>query len=349
MDSGPSKDNSVEQPTPETLHERTGTGSAGSEDAAETKTSTAPEAGKKTRRATYRPSHRATFIGLAVVAAFLVVNGVVITFVLRSQSKPDSTPQGQVTVSKDVLERIGVNQGTVGDSGIVLTIGPNTEFKGKVTVGGDIAIAGQLKLNGKFSAADAGFTQLQAGKTSINTLTVSGDSTFNNLSVLKELSVTGTTLLQGPVTVSQLFTINNSANIAGNLSVGATVSAASVVARSLTTTSTLTISGHVITAGNAPTLTGGVGLGSNGTISISGNDAAGTVAVNVGVGMSSGGIIANVTFHNAYAQTPHVVVTPIGNLKTTYYITRSNTGFSIGVDGPIVNPGGYAFDFIVEQ
>lgn len=349
MDSGPSKDNAVEQPAPEALHERTATGDAGSNDAAETSTPLSSEAGKKLHRGTYRPSHRATFIGLAVAALFLAINGGVIAFILHSQSKNDSLlPQGQVSVSKDVLERIGVNQGTVGDSGIVLTIAPNTEFKGKITVGGDVAIAGQLKLNGRFNAADAGFTQLEAGKTTLNSLTVSGDSAFNTLSIQKQLTVTGDTALQGPVTVSQLFTINNSANIAGNLSVGATASATSVVARSLTTTSTLTISGHVITAGNAPSLTGGVGLGSNGTLSISGNDAAGTIAVNVGVGMSSGGILATVTFRNAYATTPHVVVTPIGDLKTYFYISRDANGFSIGVDQPL-SPNGYAFDYIVEQ
>lgn len=349
MDSGPSgsKDQEVKQPDAEVLSQRATSGAA--TDAGETKTPVSQLAGKTARR-TYRPSHRATFIGLAVVAVILAVNAGVIALVLKSQSKNMSnTPEGQVTVSQDVLNRLGVNRGTVGDSGVVLTVEPSAEFKDKVVVDGSFSVAGQLKLNGALVAADANFTKLETGNLTANQLNVGGDGTLSNLSLRNDLTVNGATRLQGAVTLSQLLTVNNSVNVASNLSVGGTVSAATLSGRSIVSTSTITIGGHIITAGLAPALSGGVGLGSNGTISISGNDAAGTVAINVGFGMSSGGIVANVTFRTPYSTTPHVVVAPIGNIGTYYYVSRSSTGFSIGIGGPISSPGGYAFDYIVEQ
>ncbi len=348
MDSGPSsdsKDTNQAQPAPESLSERSeAVAAGGSQDSLETKQA------KPGRSTTYRPSHRATFVGLAVVALVLAINAVIFAVIIKNQSKNTTDiPQGQVSVSQSVLDKLGVNQGTVGDSGVVLTITPNTKFGNNVIVGGNISVGGQFNLNSKLTASDASFTQLEAGKVALNDLTVSGTATLADAVVQKSITISGATQLQGAVTVSQLFTINNSANIAGNVSVGGTVSAATVTARTLVTTSTLTVSGHVITVGPQPSLSSGVGLGSNGTISMSGNDAAGTIAANVGVGMSSGGIIATVTFRTPYATTPHVVVTPIGDIGTDFYISRNSTGFSIGVHGPITNPGGYAFDYIVEQ
>lgn len=349
MDSGPSepKDQGVQQPDAEVLSQRAASGAPS--DAAETKTPTSQLTGKLAHR-TFRPSHRATFIGLAVVAVILAVNAGVIFLILKSQAKDAAnTPQGQVTVSQDVLDHLGVNRGTVGDSGIVLTIAPSTEFKDKVVVDRDISVAGQLRLNGAFNATDASLAKLEAGSVTANQLNVSGDSTVSNLSLRNDLTVNGATRLQGAVTLSQLLTVNNSVNIASNLSVGGTVSAATLSGRSIVSTSTITVGGHIVTAGLAPSLSGGVSLGSGGTLTISGNDAAGTVAINVGVGMSSGGIVANVTFRTPYSTTPHVVITPIGNIGTYYYVNRSASGFSIGIGGAITNPGGYAFDYIVEQ
>jgi len=71
------------------------------------------------------------------------------------------------------------------------------------------------------------------------------------------------------------------------------------------------------------------------------------VGVNIGVGAVSG-TVANVTFHNAYSNTPHVLVTAIGRGNGDFYITRNSTGFSIGVNNAL-SPGGYAFDFFVAQ
>lgn len=306
-----------------------------------------PKKSLRLNHLTYRPSHKATFIGLAVVAAILLINAIVISFVMNSQAQSNATGRpGEVSISSAALDKLGVSRNPIGNAGTELIVGPNSRFNGKVTVASDVSIAGQLKLSSKFSASDASLAKLQAGDTSLNQLNVNGDATATNLNLRKDLTVLGATKLQGPVTVSQLLTVTNSMNVVGNLAVGGVLSARGFQASSLVSDSTLTIGGHIITRGTAPGVGPGSGLGANGTVSISGNDAAGTVAANIGTG-GGNGILAQVAFRNQYGTTPHVVITPVGG-GGNFYINRSSGGFSISVSGPLA-PGGYAFDYIVMQ
>lgn len=345
------KDEATAQPEAEVLTPRAADTAAGAGETSAPLPAN-PKDGTPLHKRVYRPSHRATFIGLAAVAAILFINAVIIGLVIRGQSSTSEPPTGQVTINQDALDKLGVNQSDVGSSGVLLTITPDTSFKGDVVVGGTIQVAGKLKLNGKFSASDAEFTQLEAGNTTLNQLGVSGDSTLTSLTIPNSLVVTGTTRLQGAVTVTQLLTVNNSVNVSGNLAVGASVSASSISANTLTAISSLVIGGHVTTAGTVPAVSrgpngAGTPLGINGSVSISGNDQAGTVAFNVGASSGGSGLIATVTFHTAYSNTPHVTVTPIGFLST-FFITRTATGFAISI-GNAPGPGGYAFDYHVEQ
>ena len=305
---------------------------------------------RRSRRASYRPSHKATFIGLAVVVAILAINAGIITFIIKKQSKAAATQasqQDQVTINQGALDKLGVNRSAIGDAGVELTVNPNARFKGAVQVGGDVSIAGQLKLNSKFSATDASLAKLEAGNTSLNQLDVNGDGTVSNLTLRKDLVVTGLSRLQGAVTVSQIFTVNNNANVSGSLSVGGALTVNSFHTSSLVVDTSLTVGGHIITRGAAPSVAPGTALGANGTVSISGNDTSGTVAANIGTGAVSG-IVANIAFINNYSNIPHVVVTAVGAGIGSVYINRSLGGFSIGVNGAMA-PGGYAFDYIVEQ
>src|SRR5215469_6090488 len=115
MESGPSGEtkNGVQQPEAETLKER-----SASDITPDTAGITAPKAETpKKSRLSYRPSHRATFIGLAAVVAILAINAIVIGLVLKNESNTaNSQLQGQVTVDQSALEKLGVNRGTVGDS-----------------------------------------------------------------------------------------------------------------------------------------------------------------------------------------------------------------------------------------
>lgn len=329
-------------PEPEVLKPQTGEKDAGVSPAAKS------VASRPLRRATYRPSHKATFIGLAVVVAILAINVAIVMFVMNGQSEEeDEANRTEVTLSSAELDSLGVARTPVGNEGTELVIGPDTQFNGKVTVAGDVSFAGELKINSRFSAADASLTRLQAGETSVQQLNVNGDSTASNLNLRENLTVLGLTRLQGPVTLTQLLTVNNNVNIAGNLAVGGILSARGFQASSLVSDSTLTIGGHIITRGVAPSVGAGPALGSNGTVSISGNDAAGTIAVNMGTG-GGNGIVARVAFRQQYGATPRVIVTGIGRGMGNLYISRSSSGFSVGVDGS-VSPGGYAIDYIVMQ
>lgn len=334
-------------PAPEVLKPQSESGSVMSEDK-QKEIAKARAARRLARHASYKPSHRATFIGLAIVIVILAANVGIIYFVMNSQNKESSTTSNkEVTISSDVLDKLGVNKTTVDSSNTSLIVGPSATFNGKVTVNKDINIAGQMNINGKLSAADLSIVKFQAGTAQVNQLEVNGSGTLSNMNIRQGLIVTGTTNLQGPTTVSALLTVNNNLNVVGSMSVGGTLSARTFQASNLVSDTTLTVGGHIITRGSAPSARPGNALGSNGTMSISGSDAAGTVAANIGVNATSG-IIAYVTFKMAYSNIPRVVVTPIGPNINGVYINRSATGFSIGVNYPIP-PGGYAFDYIVMQ
>lgn len=299
------------------------------------------------KRSTYRPSHKATFIGLAVVAGVLAINAVVIAWLVNAQQAASAEQANEsVTLSAETLDNLGVSRNPVGNLGTELTIGPKTTFNGAVTMGSDLSIGGKLNLEGDFSATSANFTRLQAGETALQQLNVNGDTTTTNLNIRTNLAVAGSTTLQGPVTMSQLLTINNSLNVAGNVAVGGVLSARNFQANSLTSGSTLTVGGHIITNGSAPNVGRGGAVGNNGTVSISGNDAAGTVAVNTGTGAGNG-LLAQVSFKSQYGNIPKVVVTPVSGYVAVY-TTRSIGGFNIYAANALP-PGGYAFDYIVMQ
>ena len=301
---------------------------------------------RKSRRGSYRPSHRATFIGLAVVALILGVNAAVITFVIKGQDSKIKQASGQVTINQAALDKIGVNQTPVGDSGILLTVNPNAHFNGNVQIAGNTTVGGQLNLNKALTVSSANITQLQAGNTSLQQLNVNGDGTMSNLNLRSTLVVTGSTRIQGPTTLSQLLTVQGGENVSGSLSVGGTLAVNTLHVSNLVSDFGLTFGGHFITEGYAPSVAKGSALAGTDTVSISGNDAAGTVAVNIGANPVSG-IVANIAFRSNYTNTPHVVVSAIGSGASDVYVDRSAGGFSIGVSS--LSSGGHAFDYIVEQ
>lgn len=294
------------------------------------------------RRTAYKPSHKATFIGLAVVAMILIANAVVISLVMRKQvDAQDEAVRNGVTLSSSTLDKLGVSRNPVGNAETELVVGPNSTFNGKVRMGGDVTVAGQLQLNSKFSASDAALAKLQAGDTQVQQLNVNGDGTISTLNLRKDIKVAGSAQIQGSLTVNQLTTINNNLNVAGNLAVGGSLSVRNFQVGQLTVT------GHLLSSGGTPRVSVGGGAGSNGTVSIGGNDTSGTVAVNTGVGAGNG-LLATITFSQKYTSTPHVVVTPIGKAVPGIYINRTASGFTISVEGTM-SPAGYAFDYVVVQ
>jgi hypothetical protein len=277
----------------------------------------------------------------------LVIAGGGIAYFMFQQSNPsNTTSQKEVTISTDVLDKLGVSRNPIDNLGTELVIGPKSTFKNSVTINGDTSIAGQLNLNGTLSASSVNFADMQASNAVLTNLNVNGDGTLTNLNLRKDLEVAGSTKLQGAVTIYQLLTINNNVNVLGNLSVGGSLSTRYFQASSLISDTTLTIGGHIITRGDAPSVQKGDGLNYIDTVSISGNDTSGTVAVNVGTG-SRTGILASITFVNRFGNTPHVIVTAVGSGASDVYVNRNANGFSIGVSS--ITSGGHAFDYIVMQ
>jgi hypothetical protein len=334
-----------EPPAPEELQEQTDATSDNPQDTESGVDSPAIQAVKEAarrRRGTYRPSHKATFVGLGVVAGILILNAIGLAFILRSnQAQAEDTKKESVTLSAKTLNGLGVSRNAVGSDGVELTVNPNTQFGGTVVIAGNTTISGQLKLNNKFVAAEGAFVKLQGGDTSLEKLNVNGDATISNLNLRKDLVVAGTARIQGQLTVSQLMTVNNNLNITGSLSVGGTFATKSLSIGSLT------VSGHIITTGPTPPVSAGGAAGSNGTVSVSGNDTSGTIAVNIGVGATSGTLV-NLTFSNQFGSTPHVVVTAVGRSASGFYINRTSAGFSIVTPNALAS-GGYSFDYIVMQ
>lgn len=344
------KNKSTEPPAPEELRPQAHKDTS---DASESADAPKLKVGARPRHITYRPSHKATFIGLSVVVAILAINAGIITFVVKGQGEGGATNsvQGEVTINPGVLNSLGVSRNPVGNAGTELVVNPDSRFNGKVVIGSDVSVAGELKLNSKFSASDASLAKLQAGDTSLEQLNVNGDGTVTNLNLRRDLSVVGATRLQGPVTVSQLMTVNNNLNVAGSLAVGGTLSARSFQASNLVSDTTLTVGGHIITRGASVSVGRGPALSGADTVSISGNDTAGTVAVNLGANVNRSGIIANVAFRQNFSSTPRIVVTAVGGPVDDLYINRSAGGFSIGVRSITsgLSGAGYAFDYIVMQ
>lgn len=304
-------------------------------------------AAAKRRHAAYRPGHGATFIGLGVVAFILIANGAALAFILKGQDAAKQQDAGSVTLSSQTLDKLGVSKDNAASQGITLKINPATSFGNNVTIADNLAVGGQLNLNGRFTAPDAAFAKLQGGDTALDKLNVNGDATISTLNLRKDLNVIGTTTLQGQVKVSQLMTINNNLNVSGSLSVGGALSVRTLQVANFQTTGNLTFGGHFITSGTAPHVTGGNALGAGGTVSVNGNDSSGSVSVGIGTGAVAG-TIATITFGNGFSATPHIVVTAVGRSVPGFYINRTTTSFTI-VTPTALTPGGMSFDYVAIQ
>ncbi len=327
-------------PEPQELKPRTDDVAAGGSPPPPATNPAAPP--KKPTHRTYRPSHRATFLGLAAVIAILSVNAVIFLFVLKKQAKQDELSKESVTLSSEQLSKLGINRSTLGSTGAQLTVAPNAQFKGTLSVDGKTTLIGEVIVNNKLTGTEAAFTKLQAGDTSLSKLNVNGDGTLSTLNLRKDLAVLGVTQLQGAVTVNSLLTVKNNLVVQGNLSIGGTFSA-----RSLRSGSTLSIGGHVVTSGSTPGVSRGGATGSNGTVSISGSDAAGAVGINTGVGAGNG-LLATVSFNTPYSTTPIVVMSAVGTSSNIYLGSVTSSGFTIYASGALA-PGGFRVNYITFQ
>jgi len=229
------------------------------------------------------------------------------------------------TLSATDLQNLKNNNTTVGDSSQILTVASNSIFNGQVLVKNDLNVAGTIRVGGALNLPG---------------ITVSGTSNFQNVQVASTLNVAGDSGVQGTLTVQKNLSVSGSATFGG------TISAASLNVSQLTLNNDLQINRHINAGGSSPRSSNGSNIGSGGTVSVNGSDTSGTININFGNNPSAGYFV-NIVFANAFAETPHVVISPEGSSCASigYYVTRSTTGFSIGANSP--SSGTCSFDYIV--
>lgn len=265
--------------------------------------------------------------------AFLLIAGGVAGYFYgnsRQSTAPAPTP-AVTTLSADDLNKLSQVSGSLGSNGQVLNIGADALFRGKVDVSGDLSVSGHLNANGPVS---------------LSALNITGASGTTGLTVGTNLVVGGTATFQKSLTVSDLASAAN-LNISGNASINS-LNATSIAVRTIAISGPLTI-GHLISQGAAPVISGG-SVGAGGTVSISGNDTAGTVNISLGTNPGSNVVVATITFRAAYGNTTHILLTPLTEAAAASgaFVTRSAAGFQIHTR---TNPTGgvLSFDYFVVQ
>lgn len=255
----------------------------------------------------------------------LVIGGLTLTALQSKTKTPAGTKAGSLTANQ--LAQIEASTTVVGDAKQTLDIQGNSIFEGQVLARTDLSVAGSLKVGGALS---------------LPTLNVGGQGSFG------QLQVSGTTSVSGDTTLSGQLTVQKSLTVAGNGSFSGSLSAASLNVGNLQFNGDIVISRHLALSGSVPTKVDGTALGSGGTSSVNGTDAAGTVTINTGGGPPAGNFIT-VNFTTAYKSTPHVVVSPVGSAAAglNYYVTRTTTSFTIATTNAPPAGSSFSFDYIV--
>ncbi len=139
-------------------------------------------------------------------------------------------------------------------------------------------------LNTEISLVSEGLATVQS------LLSASGDVELNHLQVntvnVASLTVTDQAIFEGSVVVKD------------NLSVG-----------------NITVNGHIISAGDTPTVTPGIAAGEGAITEVMGNDTGGTITVTTGEGTTTNDLV-ELVFSKPFSRQPRVVLTP-SNIETS--------------------------------
>lgn len=278
---------------------------------------------------------RALNVYLLIFALLLIAAGAVFAVsYLNSRKEPEVPVTALQDLTPEQLAEIGAGDAEVGDPRYVLNVQSDAVFAGSALFRGDLNVAGSLQVGEPLT---------------LPSITVSGTSNLTNVQT-ETLSVANTLSVQGKVTIQDSAIIRNDLTVGGNQRVEGTLTAGKISTSSLELTgnATLNLGSHLATSGATPSRTNGSALGSGGSSSISGNDAAGTVNVNTGTGTSAG-CFTTITFATAFGSTPAVLITPVGEAAgiVDYYVNRSASNFSICAANPAPANRSFAFDYFV--
>lgn len=278
-------------------------------------------------------NRRARLFGLIASVLVVIVTMAAVGFYLsRGRSMPTKAAVQKQLSDVDLQKLAQSNIGYDG-SNQSLTFHSPAAFDKDLKVGGTASVK-DLIVTGSFTHANSNVDK-------------PGDTLFKGQVTAKGLmKVEGNLIVDGSSTFNGAATFNSNASFKGSASFGGALSADSISVKSASIGG-LTF-GHILTNGSTPTGSLAVGAG-GGSFLISGNDTSGSVVVTAGGGSHTGDLV-NVSFKIPYTSTPHVNLTPVGitTAGVAYYVTRSVTGFTIGMLSPI--PGvQYAFDYLVTQ
>lgn len=258
----------------------------------------------------------------------ILLGSIFAAYVSYNANKKNLTSEvlGQQLTNEE-LAKINQSDSSVGDPQKTLTIASNSIFNGRVLVKDNLDVAGSIKIGGSLS---------------LSGITVTGTSTFENVQIANNTSIAGNTSIQGALSVQR------SLSVAGDANIGGTLSAQNINTERFVINNDLQINRHIDAGGQTPGVSRGPAAGGSGTVSLSGTDTAGTIAINFGAG-STAGTIANIEFRNAFNQVPHVVVSPTGAscAGLNYYVSKTARGFSLATTNPGNAGTSCSFDYIV--
>ena len=154
-------------------------------------------------------------------------------------------------------------------------------------------------------------------------------------------------LLQGGDGAFDKLAISGDVEVGGDLVVAGTI-----------TTMRLVVNGHIVAAGDMPTISAGDAAGmaaENGTTTgaplaeVDGTDTAGTVTLTAGTQDQQTGVLASIAFATAYQDSFKVVVSPVNDpaADLKIYIHKTATGFDIVTKNAPAAGLQYQFDYLV--
>lgn len=263
---------------------------------------------------------------LLFILIVVLAGAILFVSLQRSKKELGDTNLATQQLTAEELQKISGSDAVVGDPKQTLTIESNAIFTGQALIRGNLDVAGEIKVGAALN---------------VSGLNVSGNSVLGQVSA-NDLTVANSASIQGQLSVQRALTV------AAGASFGGPVSAPQLTVTTLQINGDLQIGRHIDAGGPTPGKVNGSALGSGGTSSVSGTDTAGTLSVNTGSGPPAG-CFATITFAQAFNNTPHIVVTPVGSAGGTvdYYVNRTATNFSVCASTPPPAGASFAFDYIV--
>jgi len=263
------------------------------------------------------------FILLAVVAGAIAV-----VSYLNSQKAPVAPTIASQELTQDALKDLANTDASVGGAAQTLTIQGNAIIAGQTLMRGNLNVAGNIQSGGSIQGPTLTISgAANLGDAQINTLQVASNAAVQGTTTLRDLNVSGTTSLSGPVTASQI----------------------TVTRLILSGNATLQIPNHISFTGASPSRTAnGAVLGNGGTSSINGSDTTGTVSINTGNNPTAGCMV-RINFQQSFSNAAHVLISPVsaGAGSIGYYVDRNNSGFSICSNNAPGPNQAFAFDYFV--